>query len=223
MLASFVRQCLTGSALLFLAVSCASQAPIDDDDVQSWNEIQVTAPITKKVDLYNVVTIQFGKNLTGIVNSRFSVGTIIKPVKGLAITPFVMFMSVRNSHDVFRYEYRANLRAVYKHQFEKFAVSHRSQFEYRIRPGANTWRYRPSITLEKELPKKYFPGLKAYVTEEPFYDSASSRFSRNRFSVGLSRVINKTTTFDVYYLYQGDNFSHPASINVIGTALKLKL
>lgn len=210
-------------AVLCLSAIVVAQSEDDDTDVQSWNDLQITAPITKKLDLYTVTTIQFGKDLTNVDNTRFAIGVTAKPTKRLSITPFVTFLSDRNSDGRFRYEYRFSLRGVYKYEFEKFAISHRSQAEYRVRPGANTWRYRPSITLEKKLPKSFVPGLKVFVTEEPFYDSASGRFSRNRISAGINKTLNKKASLDVYFLHQGDNHSGPGSINVIGTSLKIAL
>lgn len=199
------------------------QAAADDGDLQSWNDLQITIPLTRKLDVYTTTTIQFGNDLTNIDNSRFGVGITAKPTKNLSITPFVTFLSDRDSHNRFRYEYRFSLRGVYKHTFEHFALSHRSQIEYRFRPGANTWRYRPSITFEKPLPKGFVPGLRLFITEEPFYDSASGRFSRNRLSVGVNKSLNKKFSLDVYFLHQGDNHSNPGSVNVIGTSMKLAL
>lgn len=211
------------AVLILAALSTITYSQSDNSDIRSWSDLQITVPITKKIDLYTNATIQFDNNISRIDNTRFAIGVTAKPTKQLSITPFVVFLSDRNSRNQFRYEYRYVLRGVYRWEFEKFALSHRSQIEFRFRPGANTWRYRPSVTFEKPLPKSFVPGLKAFVTEEPFYDSASGRFSRNRFSVGLNKTLNKELSVDVYYLHQGDNASSPGNVNVIGTTLKVKL
>lgn len=212
---------LTAAIIVFSPLASTGQT--DDSDFQSWNDLQVTVPVTKKLDIYTAATIQFHSNLSKLDNTRFSIGATVKPAKGFSITPFVTFLSDRNSRNNFRYEYRYVLRGVYKHDFEQFSISHRSQIEYRYRPGANTWRYRPSVTVEKKLPKSFVPGLKIFVTEEPFYDSASGRFSRNRISAGVNKSLNKKVSLDLYYLYQGDNNSSPGSVNVLGTGLKVSL
>lgn len=211
--------------ILFLSaiLSATASSQTDDSDFQSWNDLQVTIPITKKLDIYTAGTIQFGGNLSNVDNTRFSAGIAVKPVKHFSISPFMTFISRRNRNGNYRYEYRFVLRGGYKFDFEHFSLSHRSQIEYRFRPGTNTWRYRPSITFEKPLPKSFVPGLKLFVTDEPFYDSASGRFSRNRISAGFNKTLNKKTSLDVYFLHQGDNFSSPGSINVIGTALKITI
>ena len=42
----------------------AAQNVIDKDDTQSWNDLQLTVPITKQFDFYTALTARFGKNLT---------------------------------------------------------------------------------------------------------------------------------------------------------------
>jgi len=194
-----------------------------EPEIQSWNDLQVSVPLNRTLDLITVTTVQFGKRLTNIDNKRFAIGLDKKISDNLSAASFVTFLSDRNSTGRFRYEYRYSARAVLKGKIKGIGLSHRSQAEYRIRPGQNTWRYRPSITIEKELPEKFIPGMSLFVTEEPFYDSASGRFSRNRISAGIKKKINGKFSFDVYYLYQGDNFSRSSSAKVIGTSWKVSL
>lgn len=211
---------ITGVICLLVSISAAGQ---DNADIQSWNDVQVTVKLNKKVDLFSVATLQFQKNLTQVKDGRFAIGITLKPSDSLSITPFTTLLRFRRSSGEFRTEYRFSLRAVYRFPVKRFRLSHRSQIEYRFRPGANSWRYRPSLTVEKAIPKSFASGLKIFATEEPFYDSASGRFSRNRFSIGVNKVLTKKLSVDIYYLRQGDNFSSPGTIDVIATAWKIKL
>jgi len=129
---------------------------------------------------------------------------------------------MRNANGVFRPEHRFSLRINYKFPIKKFELSHRSTLERRYRPAGNTWRYRPSLTFAKDIPKKYIPAAKFYITEEVFYDSATKRFSRNRFTAGISKTLDKHWAVDLYYMRQNDGFAHPGDLNVIGTSWKLK-
>lgn len=203
-------------------MTAAAQEP-SEPEIQSWNDLQITYPVSRTVDLFTVTTIQFGERLTTVDNTRFAVGVNKKLTNNLSVASFVTFLSDRNSSGRFRYEYRYSARAVIKSKVKGLGISHRSQAEYRFRPGRNTWRYRPSITIEKELPEDFVRGMKLFVTEEPFYDSASGRFSRNRISAGFKKEVNRRFSFDVYYLYQGDNFSRSSSTKVIGTSWKVTL
>ncbi len=208
---------------LSLHIGTALGQVADKPEIQSWNDLQITVPISKSLDLVTVTTVQFGRRLTNVDNSRFSVGLHKKLTDHISVLPFITFLSDRNALGRFRYEYRYSLMAQVRKEVRGFGMSHRSRVEYRFRPGRNTWRYRPSITIEKKLPEKFVPGMKLFFTEEPFYDSASGRFSRNRISAGFNKALTRKFSFDLYYLYQGDNFSRSSSTKVIGTAWKLRL
>lgn len=201
----------------------AAQIITDDKDFQSWNDIHLTVPMNENFDFFTQVTMRFDKNISRLNDGRFALGFVWKPTKSLSISPFYWYFRVRNANSRFRTEHRLNLRATYKFPFKKFGLSHRSTFEYRMRRPRNTWRYRPSLTFEKEIPEKFIPKAKFYVTEEVFYDSGLNKFSRNRFTVGINKTLNKNLSVDVYYMRQNDGFSRPGDLNVIGTSWKIKL
>lgn len=209
--------------LIVFSASAQSVQTIDDEDVQSWNDLQFTVPFTKELDVYGAVTARFGKNITHLTDYRFGAGIVYKPNKSWSLQPFYQNIRVRNTRSDFVIEHRLNLRAGYRFPFKKFGLLHRSAFERRYRPGRNSWRYRPSLTFEKDLPKNFVSKAKLFVTEEIFYDSILKKFSRNRLSVGITRPLIKTLSFDVYYMRQNDGFSRPGNLNVIGTGLRVRL
>lgn len=202
----------------------AQSAPVvDDGDIQMWNDVNVTIALNKKVDIYVPFTIRLYRDVQRVSEARVGSGFVFHVNKAIAITPFYTFIRYRNAAGQFRTENRLNGRFVYKFPTKGFALSHRSQYEYRFRPTGNLWRYRAAITIEKPLPKKWVHGVKLFATEEPFYESNSGRFSRNRISFGVNKDLSAKVSVAVYYLHQGDNFSHPSSINVIGTNWKVNL
>jgi hypothetical protein len=221
LLFKIVRLALT---IVFLAMAAAAQTPeIDDDDVHSWNDIGLTVPVNEHIDLVFPVTFRFTKNFTRFNEGRIGVGTVLKPHKRFSVAPTYVVIRARNSAGVFKTENRLSIGFTYRFPTKRFGVAHRSQFEYRMRQAGNTWRYRPSVTVEKTLPETIVRGMKVYITEEPFYDSASGRFSRNRLTLGVSKTLTKKLSLDLYYLRQDDNFSRPGLTHVIGTAWKIKL
>lgn len=211
--------------LLSIAATAAAQSSgrQDDEDVQSWNEIQLTAPMTKKLDFFVGLTGRIGNNVKRFNEGRIGAGYVWKPTKSLSISPFYLYIRARNSALRFRTEHRLHLSGSYKFPIKSFGLTHRSLYEYRLRSGGNSWRYRPSLKFEKELPKKLLSDAKWFVMEEPFYVSATGKWSRNRFSVGVSKTVNKNVSVDVYYLRQNDGYSHPGDLNVIGTSWKVKM
>jgi hypothetical protein len=205
------------------ALSAHAQTTADEEDFQSWNDLQLTVPMTKHFDFWTQVTMRFGKNVTRLHDGRYAIGFVWKPHKSLSFTPFYWHIRARNAAGRFRTEHRLNLRAQYRFPFKKFGLSHRSTFEYRLRNPRNSWRYRPSLTFEKDIPKKFIPAAKLYITEEIFYDSLLKEFSRNRLTVGITKTLTKKLSLDVYYMRQNDGFSRPGDLNVVGTSWKVRL
>ena len=217
---------IAGLILLFVCgfIAADGQNTLQpQDDIQSWNDVQVTVPISKEFDFQTRVTMRFGKNITRLNDGRYQVGIVWKPTKYLSISPFYWFIRARNSRGVFNNEHRFNLSATYKFPFKRFGLSHRSIIERRNRQPANTWRYRPSLTFDKDIPKKIIPGAKFFIGDEIFYDSGVKKFSRNRFSIGINKTINKNLAVDIYYMRQNDGFTRPGDLNVIWVAWRIKL
>ena len=200
-----------------------TSATQDVEDIQSRNDVQLSVPLSKQFDFITGATARVTQNIRRFNEGRYLIGYVWKPHKAFSVSPFYSFIQVRNSAGRFRIEYRLQLRGVYRFPFKKFGLSHRSQFEYRIRASGNTWRYRPSLTFDKAISEKFIPKASFFITEEPFYDSARSKFSRNRISAGITKTLSETLSVDIYYLRQNDGFSHPGDLNVIGTSWKIKL
>lgn len=210
-------------SLSILSALAQNAQTVDDEDIQSWNDLQVVVPVTKEFDFFAATAGRFGKNISQLSNLRFGVGFVYKTGKSLSFQPIYWYIKARNARGEFEIEHRLNLRAGYRFPFKKIGLSHRSAFEKRFRSGRNSWRYRPSLTFEKDLPKKFISKAKLFVTEEVFYDSILKRFSRNRFTVGVTRALTKQLSLDVYYMRQNDGFSRPGNLNVIGTSLRVRL
>ena len=217
LLAAFV--CITAR----FAAAQTAQTIADRADNQSWNDVQLTVPINKEFDFYAALTGRFGKNATRLNDGRFAAGVVYKPNKAWSFQPFYLFIGARNARGEFGREHRFNARAVYRFPIKRFGLSHRSWFEYRRRAPGNSWRYRPSLTFERDIPKNIISKAKLFVTEEIFYDSILKRFSRNRFSVGLTKTLTDKFSLDVFYLRQNDGFSRPGDLNVVGTNWKVRL
>ena len=219
----FLAKILLSTALgITLAASAGAQV-VDREDLESWNDFLLTIPINKKIDIVVQPTLRFGQNITRLTERRVGAGVVFKINKTVAVLPSYTYIEARNILGVFNYEHRYGLRGTYKFPIRSFGLSHRSIYEYRVRRSGHSWRYRPSLTFEKELPKKILSNAKIFITEEPFYVSTTRKFSRNRLSLGVSKVINQHLTLDIYYLRQNDRFSLPGDLNVIGTTWKFHL
>lgn len=201
----------------------AQSTRTDDEDLQSWNDLQITVPLTKRADLLLQTTFRFGNNISRFNEFRGGGGLVLKLSGAVSFSPIYSYIETRNAAGVFHTEHRYSLRGTYKFPVKQFGLSHRSIYEYRVRSSGNTWRYRPSLTFEKALPEEFIPHAKFFVTDELFYVSTTGKFSRNRFSLGLSKTMNKHFTLELYYLRQSDGYSHPGDLNVLGTTWKIHL
>lgn len=213
---------VVASALFSVAAAAQTTQVRADEDIQSWNDVQLTMPLAKKVDFFTKLTLRFGKNITRLNDGRYTIGLVLKPSKALSISPFFGYINARNGGGDFRIENRLSLSATYRFPIKKFGLTHRSTYEYRMR-AVNTWQYRAQMTFDKDIPKHIIRHTKFFFGDEVFYNSATAKFSRNRFNIGLTKTINKNLAVDIYYMRQNDGFSHPGDINAIWTAWKIKL
>jgi len=212
----FLTLAILGCCTIFTDAQTA-----DADDNQSWNDVQLTVPINERFDFTLAGTFRFGKNITRLNDRRIAAGFVYKPNKSWSFQPFYWHILARNASGRFLTEHRLNIRAAYRFPFKRFGLSHRSWVERRLRQPRNSWRYRPSLTVEKDI-GKIISGAKIFATEEIFYDSILKRFSRNRFSVGITKTLTSKLSLDVFYLRQNDGFSRPGDLNVVGTTWRIK-
>ena len=204
-----------------LAGASFAQTTEDDIDAQSWNDLSVTVAMSKRFDFFLLGTMRFNKDVSRIGDKRIAVGYVWKPFNNFSVSPFYWSIRARNARGFFQQEQRLNLRLSYKFPIKMFGLSHRSLFERRLRRPLNSWRYRPSITVEKDV--QFIPKAKFYLTEEVFYDSIIGKFSRNRISAGITKTFTKKFAADFFFMHQNDGYVHPGDWNVIGTAWKVKL
>src|SRR6185436_11097723 len=122
----------------------------------------------------------------------------------------------------FRIENRLNLAVSYRFPIKRIGLTHRSTVERRLRRPVDSWRYRAQMTLDKDIPKKIIPGAKWFVSDELFYDSSLDRFSRNRFSAGITKTLNRHLSVDIYYMRQNDGDARPGNLHTIWTSWKIK-
>jgi hypothetical protein len=121
------------------------------------------------------------------------------------------------------FEDRLSLPATVRVPVGHFVFSDRNLFERRFRrPGINSTRYRNRLQVEHPIgpPKQK---LSLFVSDEVFYDWSFNAWVRNRAAVGLSKVVNKHFTLDLYYMRQNDSHSVPGDLHVIGSTWRFKL
>lgn len=215
---------LAGVVLLCLAGSTRAQAAgPPEKDFQSWNDLLLTVPMSKKVDFVFQGTLRMGGNISKPVDERIGIGFAFKIGKYLTFTPSFLHREATAPRGRPESEERITLAATVRFPLGKFTLSDRNQFERRFRvPQGSQTRYRNRLQVEHpfKIDKQKFT---FFVSEEVFYDWSVNDWVRNRFGVGVSHAFNKHFTLDVYYMRQNDGRSRPGDINIVGTTWRFKL
>lgn len=215
---------LTLTAILLCTGGRAlAQTQIPKSDIQSWNDVQLTIPLTKKVDFLLQGTLRIGGNLSKAVDERWGFGFNYKVNKYVTLNELYFHREARPPNGRHEVEERLTLGATLRKPLGNFTLSDRNSFERRWRqPQVDAWRYRNRIQVEHpfKIQKARFAW---FVSDEVFYDWSLHDWVRNRFAVGASHTFNQHFTGDLYYQRQNDGRSRPGDINVIGTVMRFGL
>lgn len=192
------------------------------DDRQIWSEAQFSVPLNKKVDFVLSGTLRIGRNMTRPVDERIGMAFAFKAGKYLTLTPGYTYLRTQPTRGKNLSEDRLNFAATLKAPVGKFTLTDRNWFErrYRHAQGVST-RYRNRLQIEHPF-RLGATQLSWFVADEVFYDWSFNEWTRNRFTIGVSRKFNKHFTGDLYYLRQNDGHSSPGDIHVIGTTLRFR-
>src|SRR6266487_1548344 len=109
----------------------ANQIP--KSDFQSWNDVQITVPMTKNVDFTVQATLRLGDNVSQTADQRFGVGFVLKLNKYLSFTPFYFHREARPPNGRHESEDRLTLGATVRFPVRKFTLADRNWFERRER------------------------------------------------------------------------------------------
>jgi len=216
---------LTLLLLLFLGANSpvCGQATPSRHDTQNWNDVYLTVPLSKQVDYVMQGTLRNGRDLSRPVDERLGVGFSFKPGKYLTILPNYLYIGMQPFEGRKVFEDRLSVPATVRIPVGRFLFSDRNLIERRFRhPGTPSTRYRNRFQIEHPVgPSRQ--KLALFVFDEVFYDWSFNAWVRNRAAVGLSKVVNKHLTLELYYLRQNDSHSVPGDLHVIGSTWRFKL
>ncbi|HEY6242644.1 MAG TPA: DUF2490 domain-containing protein [Pyrinomonadaceae bacterium] len=207
---------------LLCGVVCCQTAP-SRNDTQNWNDVFLTVPLSKHVDYVMQGTLRNGRNVHRPVDERLGIGFSFKLGKYLTIAPNYLYIGMQPFEGRRVFEDRLSVPATVRVPIARFVFSDRNLFERRFRrPGINSTRYRNRLQVEHPIgpPKQK---LSLFISDEVFFDWSFNAWVRNRAAVGISKVVNKHLTLDLYYLRQNDSHSVPGDLHVIGSIWRIKL
>ncbi len=217
---------LLGVAMILIPASrglVGAQTRVPKTDTQSWNDVQLSVPLSKKADFIIQGTLRIGGNLTTAVDERWGIGFNYKVNNYVTVNSLYFHRDARPPHGRFEYEDRITIGATLQKPIGKFTSSDRNWFERRWRePQVDAWRYRNRVRVEHPF-KINRAKFTWFVSDEIFYDWSAHDCVRNRAAVGASHAFNKYFTGELYYMRQNDGHTRPGDINIIGTVMRFRL
>jgi len=192
------------------------------DDTQSWNEIQVTIPLRRQVELILTGQVRIGREISHFVDERTGAAFSFKVGKYLTLAPGYLYRSDQPVAGQHNHEHRLTFAGTVRVPLGRFTLSDRNQFERRWRAPSDSVRYRNRLQIEHPI-ELGGVSFRLFVNDEVFYDWSVNRWVRNRFSVGASKTFTEHLTGDLYYMRQNDGVSRPGDLHIIGTVLRIRL
>jgi Protein of unknown function (DUF2490) len=213
----------TTSALLLvcLCVCATASGQVPEKDNQLWDDIQLTVPMTKKVDFLITGTIRTDRELAYDV--RWSAGFNYKVNKYFTLSQSFFSAEARPPHGLKQRETRLTFGATLQKPIGKFTLFNRNWFERRWRaPQIDAWRNRNRVRLERPftIGKQKFTWL---LSDEFFYDWSLHDWVRNRAAIGAYHTFNKHFTLELYYMRQNDGRTRPGDLHILGAIWRLKI
>ena len=211
--------------LLFLLLSACNlvgqPARIEHSDTQQWNEVQISVPLSKRIDFMLLGTVRLGQDISRPVDERLGIAFSFKIRKYLTVAPSYLHIRSQPLSGLDLSEERLSLPATVRFRIGDFVVNDRNLLERRFRPlRPASSRYRNRLQIEHPLLAS--ESLNWFVSDEVFYDWVVNDWVRNRFSVGVNKVVNRHLTVEVFYMRQNDGRALPGDLNVIGTSWRLR-
>jgi len=220
---------LPGLALVLVLVCAAAEAraqtpsQVPEADTESWNDVQLAIPLSRKVDFLIQGTVRIGGNLTTAVDERWGFGFNYRIQKYLTLNELYFRREATPPNGKHEYEDRLSFGATLNIPIGRFTVVNRNWLERRWRhPQVDAWRIRNRVRLEHpfKIQKHEFT---FFVSDEVFYDWSLHEWVRNRVGVGANHAFNKHFTLEVYGMRQNDGRTRPGDINIIGTWMRFRL
>lgn len=222
--------------VLFIAstVRIFSQSPAPTDDVQFWNETTLTIPLIKRKDdkgkeiekfsmFFNGI-LRVGRNVSRPVDERIGFGFDYKLNKFISFTTAYLYVAAQPFRGRKEYENRLRFAVTLENKFKKFSIRDRNLIEYRIRNSrADSTRYRNKFQFNYPFLKAGKELFTPFAADEIYYDFHEKEFTRNEFSVGITKKFKPNFSADFFFMLRNNRGTILKYVNIFGINLKFKI
>ena len=191
-------------------------------DLQSWDELDVSARVNKTVDFAWVSQGRFSIQYPN--PQAFLTGGDLKIGLGhyFEVTPSYYYLGLQSVTGRGGHYQIPMLSATTRVTWKGFTVADRNRFLGALRSDKNFWIYVNRPRVDKSFgPARW--GTSAFVWDEIFYFSLFRGWTRNRFAAGVHKQFTENWATDFYYLRQDDNQVQPRAIDGLSVTLELRI
>ena len=191
-------------------------------DPQSWNELDITLPVSPRLELTWESLARVSSDKGGVVTYAGGLYANVAIGDHLTIGPFY------DRYVVYSYSSRQWMHTrepgveltLTTGASQPCELSDRSRL-YRVL-GQDFWVYRNRPRIDCRIgPAR--DDVKVFVADELFHYTSYGNWTRNRFTSGVHVTFNQRSAIELYYLRQTDERQIPDHIAGIGITLELRV
>lgn len=189
------RIVLLGMILVF---SVAAGAPREAAGSHEYRgSVDMSGPVEKGLNLKLMTELRSRGNLSTHNESYVDMGLEYEIRDWLSVGPYYRHVSTLKNGE-WSVEHRPHADMTLSYDLFGLSLSNRNRLEYRMLESAKIFRLRPRLMLAAS--PAAMPGLKIYISDEPFYDFDAGAFNKNRFTAGVDIRLLKTIKLGVNYV-----------------------
>lgn len=194
----------------------------DNNDFQNWETAAVNIQANEVLQLALENQFRIGNNSTDFYYDHLELNLLGKFSDYLKLGGGFRYTYAKNqsANTAWKSEYRPIMTALLEFGSDRFKLSSRNRFEYRIPDGApNRWWYRNLVELD--LPLIFAkPEIRPFLADEIFINLNPGDFSENRIFAGFKIKPMERLEGKVYYLRQSFETSNRwKSNNIMGISV----
>jgi hypothetical protein len=212
---------LIGAVVLSTRLAAASPPRPTNDDFQTWNEIDITAPLDGQAALTWVSWVR--SNAQGPVTYAYGAEAELHLVSHVTLSPsYYVYGSYKSTTGQWVETRQPTLVATVSEQLQQCDLSVRNRLSVVDGGGTPYEEYRIRPQVDCRIPVEPL-NVSVFVWDELFYYSQYHRWNRNRVAPGFRVACNQRLAFELYYLHQYDEEARPRELNAVGVTLQLRV
>jgi hypothetical protein len=219
------RVALIGAILLTAAdhASARENASTTLADSQVWNEIDITLPVSKRLELTWVSLARLSSEIGSPVTYANGLYANIAIGDHVTLTPFYsQYIVYGYTTGQWLHTGEPGVELTIAGGWPRCQFSDRSRFYYVTGEPTPLWVYRNRPRIDCRVGSGARE-VSVFVADEFFHYSTFGGWTRYRFTSGARFVLSKRSALDLYYLRQVDQRQIPGTINALGITLELRV